>query len=265
MTIQQTSESIKTRSALFSDIVAACKKLLEISSLAEEARLYADKRASSFNQKKFDFGFFPKEEDLGQLIELVGEKTLEKLGLIYPWYLPDRTYTIKVNKGSLSNHNLIIPIKDDYGYIVALVGRTLLSDEKQKELNIQKYKYTQFTKSLYLFGLHQAKKAIRNSDSVVLVEGQIDCITCHAHGFHNVVALGGSSLSCHQFYLLNKYTDNIYLLLDNDPAGNKAREKIIKRYSQISHIRQIHLPEGYKDIDEYLHKSSNYNVLNDLT
>lgn len=264
MTIGQTSQNIKDKAVLFSNVVNACKFLFKNSPLAQETREYTLSRVSNFNQEKFDFGFFPKNEDLNLLIDLVGYDTLHQLGLIYPWNIADRASTFTINKGSLSNHNLVMPIRDDYGNIVAMMGRSLFSNEKLKELEIQKYKYTQFFKSLYLFGLYQSKKAIRNSDSVILVEGQIDCITCHAHGFHNVVALGGASLSQVQFYLLNKYTNNIYLLLDNDKAGIIGRKKIMDRYSKLSNIRLLNLPEKYKDPDEYLKTSNNYNIFNYL-
>lgn len=247
-------------SEMFSEVVAACKGLLKNSPLAEEARVYLDKRVSTFNQQKFDFGYFPNEENLELLISKVGEKKLQKLGLIY-------NYNIHNRKGLLNLHNLCMPIKDDYGNIVALVGRTLLPESEQKELEISKYKYSNFTKAANLFNLNFAKRSIRNSRSVILVEGQIDCISCHAHGFHNTVALGGASLGWFQLYLLRKYGTKdltIYLLLDNDNAGRKAQQKIIDRYSEEATIKKVFLPEDFKDVDEYLHKSNDYSALNGL-
>lgn len=249
--VQQTSE-------LFSEVVVACKSLLH-SSVASDARTYLDTRVSVFNQKKFDFGYFPDEENLDLLISKVGEKTLKKLNLIY-------NYNIHNKKGLLNLHNIIMPIKDDYGNIVALVGRTLLPESEQKILEISKYKYSSFTKAANLFNLNIAKRSIRHSRSVILVEGQIDCISCHAHGFHNVVALGGASLGWFQFYLLRKYGGKnltIYLLLDNDNAGRKAQQKIIDRYSAEAIIKKIDLPDDFKDVDQYLHKSNDYSALSD--
>lgn len=252
MSLLDYSKIIHKRSELYRSVVEACQKLL-LSPQGKGVKDYADSRLSKNQQNKFNLGYFPEDHLLGLLFDQVGEKSLKQLKLIYD--CASGGY-----RSIFSSHNMIMPIKDDYGNIVALVGRTLKSSPEQKELNISKYKYSLYNKSLYLFGLYQAKTSIIHNNSVIIVEGQIDCISCHSHGFHNVVALGGSSLGYHQLYLLNKYTNNFYLLLDNDQAGERATDKIIKNYGHISNIRQLKLEEGYKDIDEYLKKTSNYKL-----
>lgn len=261
MNNSQYTKYVVRRSELLFEVVSACKQLLK-SNEADETRSYVDSRISTYNQNKFDFGYFPTDEKLDLLFSKVKQPVLIKLGLVF--FNENSSY----KRSMLNQHNLVIPIKDDYGNIVALVGRNSLSSEEQKKLEIQKYKYTYgYSKSCNLFGLYHAKKTIRKLHKVIIVEGQIDCISCHAHGLHNTVALGGSSMSDYQLFLLMKYGGHdlkLSLLLDNDEAGKKAENKIRDKYSKYVNIEKISLPNKYKDVDEYLRLSKNYDALNTL-
>ena len=94
-----------------------------------------------------------------------------------------------------------------------------------------------------------------------IVEGQFDVIKSYEAGLNNVVALGNSNMSYNQFCLITRYTDNIFLLLDNDEAGEKGRKRIIDCFSKFANIRNFFLPDPYKDIDEFFSNNS----LNDLS
>ena len=220
----QVSRDFLAQSEMYAEVVYSCKKLLAYSDIAAGVREYIAPRISQYNINKFDVGYFPDDEHLDVLISEVGEKTLSDLRLMGTWFAQDRSHIISKRKGYFGHHNIIFPYKDEYGNILALTGRTMLSDREQVELEIPKYKNTIFNKSLYLFGLYQAKKAIHKRGGVILVEGQIDCISCHGSGFQNTVALGGTNLSRYHFHRLKKATDNLYLLLDNDSAGKKAEK-----------------------------------------
>ena len=261
MNVRDLASNILQKSEDFAEVLSACRTLLKYHPLAEKTREYLDNRISPHYQDVFKFGYFPSNENISILTDLVPEKKLRDLGLIYYKKTNDSDCIINVNVGFLNHHNLIMPYKDSRGNIIALVGRTILSEQHQKELCIPKYKNTVFYKSLHMFGLYQAKKSIVNNKSIIIVEGQFDCISCHAHGFHNVVALGGTALSKYQFSLLRRYTNNIYLLLDTDTAGTNAANKIFNKYSKLANIQKIQLPKCYKDIDEYLKKSNDYSVL----
>ena len=94
-------------------------------------------------------------------------------------------------------NRVMFPIANDQGKVIAFTGRTLSSDEKAgpKYLNSPETKI--YSKSRVLFNLDNAKEAIRKLDYTILVEGQMDCISVYAAGFHNVVASSGlHSLSC---------------------------------------------------------------------
>lgn len=252
MSLKYTEQVINFKAKLYEEVQNVCKELLKTHPLAEGARQYIQKRVSVKNQEVFDFGYFPDDEHLEILLEKISEKKLKAIGLVYPYHVQNGDHRVFINKAGLSNHNLTMPYRDIYGNIKALVGRTILSEEDRKAKNLQKYKYTRFNKSLHLFGLHQAKPTIIKKNSIVLVEGQFDCITCHEYGINNVVALGGSSLTKRQFQLLSRFAEKIYLLLDNDLEGKKARDRIVKRYGRFAIFETLELPACYKDVDEYL-------------
>lgn len=261
MTVKETADSIKRRNKLFNEVCKACSNLLHGNHpVAKPAKAYLNSRVSQKNQSEYQFGYYPGDDYLDMLTNIVGNETLLELGLIYPKYVKDG---FKKNKSILSDHNLIMPYKDLYGNIIALVGRNLQSDEEREE-KISKYKNSAFSKSLNLFGIDKAKRSIIEKDYVIIVEGQFDCITADEYGFKNVVAIGGVALTKFQMSILLRYTNNIYLALDNDDAGRKTINKILKRYSKIANLDKISFPSRYKDLDSYLRKSNDHNALQQL-
>jgi DNA primase catalytic core len=234
------------------DIVSCCRELLLNFPEAKEVAEYADQRLSKEGQAKFSFGYFPDNVNLSVLETLVGEDKLSKSDLIYDRILSDGVSNRRIRHSSLENHNLIMPYRDVYGNVIALVGRTVLGDEERQTLNIPKYKNTSFDKGSHLFGLYEAKESIIRNNTVYVVEGQFDCITAHDKGMTNVVALGSSNMTFEQFALLTRYTNNLFILLDNDLAGRQGTERILKFYSKYANIHRSILPKGYKDIDEFL-------------
>lgn len=243
---------IKKRSSLFEEVIKASSLLLYNHPIAEKTLYYLNKRISNSNQLKFEFGYFPSDEFLDTLFSMVDKEKLYELHLLYNKYIADGDLTTAITCGSLGYHNLIMPYKDLYGNIVALVGRSLHSEDERKILKIPKYKNTTFTKSTHLFGLNFAKKSILAKNSVLIVEGQIDCITASSYGYHNVVALGGVAFSPYQFHMLRRYTDNFNLVLDNDAEGKSSANKIKNRFGHLANIKIISVPNQYKDLDECL-------------
>ncbi len=260
MELVQVAQTIRRRAGLYGEAVAAFKSLLEHSEEAKNAREYIKTRLSWHTIKKYDIGFFPTNDKLHLLYGLVDRSVLEELNLVYYRYGQDRGRVEQIDNGFFNNHNIIIPFKDEYSNIVALAGR-ILHDEMQSEPNIPKYKNTPFNKSMHLFGLYHTKGTIESKNSAIIVEGQMDCLSCFANGFYNVVALTGCDLSLFQAYLLKKRTNKLYLLLDNDGAGRKAESKIIRKFSKNFSIANLRLPDGFKDVDEYLRKSGECGLL----
>jgi DNA primase len=229
---------------MLSKIVTLCKELLDQSPLAYNCKEYLDSRLDKETQDKFQFGYFPAFKDIKLISSIVSEEELIDNNLIYKFGAYQKCF--------FENHNLIMPYKDAYGNIVALVGRTLYTDEERKERNIAKYKNSSFKKELYLFNLNEAIEHIKENGFVYVVEGQFDAIKAYESGLKNVVALGNSNMTGYQLALILRYTNNIHLLLDNDEAGIKGAEKIIKDYSQYANIVSLRLPKGYKDLDDCL-------------
>lgn len=262
MNIKELSKQIITKSEIFAEVMSACSNLLKNSPIAENARKYVNQRCSDYYQKEFNFGYFPSKHELHHLLNKLdnAEAKLESIGLLYKKEFLSNGIYLKENSVQLENHNLIMPYKNIYGDIIALVGRTLLP--KDQQLNISKYKNTTFIKGNHLFGVNKSKKSIIQSDAVIIVEGQFDLISCYHNGFYNVVAVGCANLSKKQFYILKRYTNNFYFLFDNDDAGKKGFEKAKEKYSSYANIQKITMPEIYHDIDDYLNNSPTHDIFN---
>lgn len=114
---------------------------------------------------------------------------------------------------------VMIPIRDRQGRIIGFGGR-VLGDAQPKYLNTAETAL--FQKSHIIFGLDRARDAIRQANKVVIVEGYMDVIAAHQHGFANVVACMGTSLTADQLQQLHRFTNNFVLALDADAAGQQA-------------------------------------------
>lgn len=114
---------------------------------------------------------------------------------------------------------VMIPIRDRQSRVIGFGGR-LLGDGQPKYLNTAETPL--FHKSQVIFGLDLARDAIRRDDKVVIVEGYMDVIAAHQHGFANVVACMGTSLTSEQLQQLHRFTNNFILALDADAAGQQA-------------------------------------------
>ena len=236
----------------FDDVISCCSELLITLPSAKPALNYVNGRLSSASQMKFEFGYFPDNKNLSMLQSVVGEDKLSKLDLIYDKIIQDGVANRMIRHSVLENHNLVMPYKDVYGNIIAIVGRSLLNDAERHEIDIPKYKNTVFDKRSHLFGLFDAKSSIIKNNKVFIVEGQFDCISAFDKEITNVVALGSSNMTFEQFSLISRYTDNITTILDNDDAGRIGTERILKLYSKYANINIIELPKDYHDVADYL-------------
>lgn len=117
-------------------------------------------------------------------------------------------------------NRLMFPIRDTAGRVVAFTGRALSADEQAKYLNSPETEL--YHKSDILFGMDRAKDAIRTRGFTMLVEGQMDVLHCHQAGFGNAIALSGTALTDKHLALMKRFSENLMLVLDADPAGFKA-------------------------------------------
>jgi DNA primase len=240
-------------------IVEACRHLLKNYHGAQACKSYLDSRLNEKSQEEFQFGYFPGVQELSVLTDLVGEDVLRQEKLFYTREIEDSLFPRSIGTCYFEDYPLILPFKNTYGKPVGLVGRTILEEKEYKAKNLSKYKNTAtsdiFVKGNNLFGLYEAKQAILDQGCVYIVEGQFDVIKAREIGFHNIVALGNNTMTSYQLSVISRYSNNIFLLLDNDEAGQKGRKLIVSKFSKFANIRHFYLPDDYKDIDEYLTKT----------
>ncbi len=147
---------------------------------------------------------------------------------------------------------IMFPINDINGNIVAFSAR--VSPEKELEEKMGKYinspQTLVYDKSKILFGLDKAKLAIKRENLAIIVEGQMDVITAHQHGFKNVIASSGTALTTDQIKLIKRYTNDVALAFDSDQAGELAIERGVREAMKLGcNIKIIEIPVG-KDPDE---------------
>lgn len=145
-------------------------------------------------------------------------------------------------------NRLIFPIRDIAGRVVAFTGRALAADEPAKYLNSPETEL--YHKSEVLFGIDRAKEAIRARGFTILVEGQMDVLLAHQAGFQNAVALSGTALTSRHLRLLKRYSENLMLVLDPDPAGFKATARSAElALTEGLRVKAVRLPEGKDPAD----------------
>jgi DNA primase len=124
-------------------------------------------------------------------------------------------------------NRVMFPIANDAGRIIAFTGRTLAIDEKAGPKYLNSPETGIYSKGRVLFNLDKAKEAIRKLDYAILVEGQMDCISVYAAGFHNVIASSGTAFTEIQAKLLGRFSKNAVVNFDPDTAGAKATERTL--------------------------------------
>ncbi len=124
-------------------------------------------------------------------------------------------------------NRIMFPITNESGRVIAFTGRTLSTDEKAGPKYLNSPETTIYSKSRVLFNLNLAKEAIRALNYAILVEGQMDCISVFAAGFHNVIASSGTAFTAAQAGLLGRFSKQIVVNFDPDAAGAKATERTL--------------------------------------
>ena len=124
-------------------------------------------------------------------------------------------------------NRVMFPIANENGKVIAFTGRTLSADEKAGPKYLNSPETAIYSKSRVLFNLDQAKEAVRKLDYAILVEGQMDCISVSAAGFHNVIASSGTAFTELQARLLGRFSKNVVVNFDPDTAGAKATERTL--------------------------------------
>lgn len=120
---------------------------------------------------------------------------------------------------------LMFAIRDERGDLVAFGGR-ILSDGMPKYINSSDTPL--YRKSRLLYGMLNAKDALGKEKRAVLCEGYLDVIACHRAGVTGAIASLGTALSEEQAKLLKRWCEEVAILYDSDPAGQKAADRAIE-------------------------------------
>jgi len=168
---------------------------------------------------------------------------LEKAGLI-------------ISKGSGGYYDrfrsrIIFPIYDIKGRVLAFGGR-VLNDSLPKYLNSPETPV--YIKGKNLYGFNLAKDSIRDSDSVVIVEGYLDFLLPFQEGIKNIVASLGTALTTEQVRFLKRYTRNVVMIYDGDKAGELATLRSLDIFiEEEMDVKVVSLPKGL-DPDLFVRK-----------
>jgi DNA primase len=146
---------------------------------------------------------------------------------------------------------VIFPISSERGEVVGFGGRTL-SDSQPKYLNSPETEL--FDKGSTLYGIDQAKAAIRTAQRVIIVEGYVDVLIAHQSGIREVVASLGTALTERQVGILKRLTRTVVLALDSDAAGDEAvlRGLEVARHVYSDATVAVPLPQGLVRLESRL-------------
>lgn len=157
--------------------------------------------------------------------------------------------------GDLFKGRMMIPLMDQGGRVIGFTGRIV--DDKAKDT--PKYLNTPetmlYNKGRHIFGLSQAREAIRRSEYVVVVEGNMDVISSHQAGVREAVATAGTAMTENHLRSFSRMANDIRLAYDGDEAGVRAAERAIAMASKFGlYLSVIDDYHGCKDADELIQK-----------
>ena len=219
--------------------------------------LLRDRLAAEFSEEVLrESGLFSWKQNDGQQETKVPRSgrndNEERLDRVEPTTNDQRPTTAAMY--SKFRNRVMFPISSDAGKIIAFTGRTLATDEKAGPKYLNSPETAIYSKSRVLFNLDHAKEAIRKLDYAILVEGQMDCISVYAAGFHNVIASSGTAFTEIQAKLLGRFSKNAVVNFDPDTAGAKATERTLGLLVEEKfQIKVLTLEQGF-DPDLYIRR-----------
>lgn len=200
--------------------------------------------------EKFKIGYAPKQNTVLALAQKHGLDTNLLL----------QAGVLKSNERGLSDKfkdRLMIPIQTREGQVVGFTGRVLPGDtfDRPKYLNSSQSQW--FNKSELWFGLNHARPQIIRSKNAIIVEGNMDVVSCHQAGLETTIASQGTSFTDQQLKILKRMTRRVSLAFDNDSAGIIAGKKFYMAANKIGlTVDKLVIPLPYKDIDEYISENT---------
>lgn len=217
ITIVSQSDSGERSRQLF-EINDAARRFFQDMLATPEAEFVRDYlRGRGINERSlqmFEFGYSPAR----------GNRLLERL--TGAGYVPEQIAEAELVRSADDGRHydffrgrLMIPIRDWQARVAGFGSRALDDNATPKYLNTPRTPV--FDKSRILFAMHIAKEPVRQQGAVI-VEGYMDAIMAHQHGYDNVVASMGTALTEQQVDLVCRLTKRVTMALDGDPAGRNA-------------------------------------------
>jgi len=210
------------------------------------ARAYLKKRGvSDQSVKDFALGYArPEWDGLYRFLKQKGHalSVMEKAGLIIKRTEGDGFY-------DRFRGRIIFPIHDISDQVIAFGGR-VMDDSLPKYLNSPETPL--YSKSNVLYCLNKAKEAARKYDHFIIVEGYLDAIACHQYGVRNATATLGTALTEGHLRQMRRFTKNLKLIFDPDPAGVKAAMRSFDLLAGSGMVAKIVTLPGGDDPDTFL-------------
>jgi DNA primase len=190
--------------------------------------------------RQFDVGFVPTGWD--NLLKVLGTTEERKQQLLKTGMLVEneqgRTY-------DRFRDRIMFPIRDARGRVIAFGGR-VLGDDKPKYLNSPETPI--FHKGRELYGLYQARRANRQLDRILIVEGYMDVIALAQHGISNATATLGTATSDAHLEKIYRICPEVVFCFDGDNAGRQAASRALEAalpcMQDGRQARFLFLPEG---------------------
>jgi len=199
----------------------------------EKPRAYLEQRGVDPEvAKRFGLGYAPESWNalLGVMARQgIGEDVLVQAGLILARQNGPGFY-------DRFRGRLLFPIRDVQGRVVAFGGRAL-SGEEPKYLNSPETPL--YVKGQMLYALDVARIAMRERSRAIIVEGYLDCLMAHQHGFGETVAALGTAFTPAQLGLLRRYADEVLALFDADAAGQKASTRLEEMMNDVMDLQNL--------------------------
>lgn len=219
------------------------------SSAAEAARKYLTGRGLTAKAiADWQIGFGPNDSHL--LENFLLKKGFDAKQLL------DAGVSAKSQRGDIYDrffNRITFPIKNYAGDVVGFTARVLDPEAKTAKY-INSPETAIYSKSKIIFGLYQAKQAIRKEDCALVVEGNMDVVTAHQAGFENTVASSGTAFTYDQLQTLARLTKNLKFAFDTDSAGAQATLRALDSALALGFSVYIVRIQNAKDPDEAIKK-----------
>ncbi|HRQ98261.1 MAG TPA: DNA primase [Candidatus Saccharibacteria bacterium] len=154
--------------------------------------------------------------------------------------------------GDLFRGRMMVPLMDGTGQVIGFTAR-IIDDEPNAPKYLNTPQTLLYDKGRHVFGLSQAKEAIRSNDYAVIVEGNLDVVSSHQAGFTQVVATAGTAMTEHHLRALVRLSGHARLAFDGDKAGLAATERAVPIAQSVGiELGIVSMPDGAKDPDELI-------------